>query len=396
MKLPTYQEAKAICKANPVFFEKVEVLENHTQVFIFGSRLPSYTDFYDENGNETHALELRGLSYVQNTHMDYEVYPALRKFFNIDQTPGSMIEDVQDLEIQRIQDKCDGSMINFVYTGNRFLAKSKMTFSSDQAKLANTIYHNHGGIQTFLRKCADGTFGRVIYPIFELVSPLNKIVLDYENTELILLQMRDENGDIVDFYGSDWQDRLYDLSIPMSADLTRQNTLDNILNIKRRLSTEIEGWVVTFTNGKQIKIKTDWYFQMHKLVTENLVAENGIIEMVLNETLDDVISQVDANDPRRKYAEAIASGFNQWFAKSMKTIERMIKLYGTYDDRKTFVEAFNDTKFFSIIMASLNRGDAEDNLKKYMLKKTRKLTAAREFVEKELNILNKGLTLDGE
>ena len=386
--IPTYEEALAITKKNKNFFEKVEEVGG-LSVSIFGHRLASYTDFYDENDNETHALELRGITYVRDSNGGaIDCYPALRKFFNINQTKGSMYDDLVNVPITRVQDKLDGSLINFIYDGSIFHAKSKMTFYSEQALEANKILARDYKLKKFLYACNDGWFGEKMFPTFELVGPWNKIVLDYRDTKLILLQLRREDGTLVDFSGSDWIDKLFDMGIEFSKEFFGDPYHDiDFLLFKCATLNDTEGFIVTFKNGKMVKFKTKWYFDMHKLVTEHVTSENVIIEMTLNETIDDALVQLDREDVRRKYAEDIATKFSNWFNTEVDRVESILEYDPDITKRKRFAQKHNGDPLFSVMMKSFNDSSkVQENLKVMMLKSLRKLGSAQEFVKNILNI----------
>lgn len=102
---------------------------------------------------------------------------------------GWMYEDVKDKKILSVVDKCDGSIISFIkFSNNKVRAKSKMSFISDQAVIAQKVYENNKNLQKFIQETID--LGKT--PIFELVGYSNYIVLNYTvESELILLQVRD-------------------------------------------------------------------------------------------------------------------------------------------------------------------------------------------------------------
>jgi hypothetical protein len=103
---------------------------------------------------------------------------------------GWMYEDVKDKKITRVQNKEDGSIISFVKIGGKVRAKSKMSFESEQAVMAQKVYDTSETMNQFVQDCLYAD----ITPIFELVSPENQIVLEYQETKLILLQVRSNDG----------------------------------------------------------------------------------------------------------------------------------------------------------------------------------------------------------
>lgn len=184
--LKTRDECQEIVKASDVFY-CTETTVQGFKVEMYDYRLASYEDFYPNGLDEDNFLELRGLTFVYNPNTDvWERHLALTKFFNLNQCSGVMFEDLKDEKIINIQDKRDGSMITFIKLPNgNIVAKTKMSFISQQAVAAQEIYQNIDGIFCFVNSMID-----THTCIFEYTSFKNQIVLNYETAELRLLQVR--------------------------------------------------------------------------------------------------------------------------------------------------------------------------------------------------------------
>ena len=110
---------------------------------------------------------------------------AIIVFFNFGQ--GGEEEAKNFGEIAYVQSKEDGSMIlPHLLPSGRIFCKTRKTFSSDQALMANHLIDKNDYLKEFITT----QLLKDIVPIFELVGPFNKIVLDYPQTELILLHLR--------------------------------------------------------------------------------------------------------------------------------------------------------------------------------------------------------------
>jgi hypothetical protein len=71
-----------------------------------------------------------------------------------------------------------------------------------------------------------------------------------------------------------------------------------------------EGWIIRFDSGHMLKIKTDWYRDIHGCVTE-IRFEKDVLALILNKRLDD-ISEFLTDTMRDKindYAEEVHEGF---------------------------------------------------------------------------------------
>lgn len=207
--LPTREECQEIVKNNETFYCTSRNVDGF-DVELYDYRLASYTDYLDNN-----AWELRGLCFVNNNGV-WERNILMNKFFNLNETKDWMLEDVQNKRVTRVQDKLDGSVISFVkLPSGKIVAKSKMSFDSDQAKMAQDIFDNSYELQGMVETIMNDNKTA----IFELISPFNQIVLPYNETELRLLQIRDnKTGEYASTSLMYSYLKLYDLQKMMAKD----------------------------------------------------------------------------------------------------------------------------------------------------------------------------------
>ncbi len=125
-------------------------------------------------------------------------------------------------------------------------------------------------------------------PIFEYVSPNNRIVIRYDNTGLVLLAVRDTiTGEYLD------RDNLEILSsileVPVSK-IYRNISIQDIREWKDR-----EGVVLVWSNGYRIKFKADEYVLKHR-VKDSITNEKNLIQIVLDDGVDDLVGILDEED----------------------------------------------------------------------------------------------------
>jgi T4 RnlA family RNA ligase len=225
--LPTKEQCDEICDNTDAFYKAERVVEGQN-VVIYDYRLASISDFVNNN-----AFELRGLCYIEQDNGTWKRNLLLNKFFNHGQTEGWQADDLKDKKIVRVQNKEDGSILSFVkFSNGKVRAKSKMSFESDQAKMAQElidkkVYNERteklsdNNYLQFINDC----FTANLTPVMELVSPENQIVLEYQNTELILLQIRRNDGSYLDSTEMDRLASHYSIKITKDYDL---NQLENV------------------------------------------------------------------------------------------------------------------------------------------------------------------------
>ena len=372
--LPTYEEAREICDKydNFIFYESKHSVNGYN-VSIFNYRLASYNDFINPipDKPQIKSHEMRGLTFVFNSDGSlYKRYLLLDKFFNIDQTPCSMYSIVKEFKIKNIFNKEDGSIASFIMLPNgEIRGRSKASFESDQAIQIQKIYDEDVNLQRFVRWSLEND----IVPIFEYVSPKNRIVLPYANTKLILLRMRDNNtGEYLDI--NDFSDKLDGISVVESED---GHTLDDLINLKK-ISTDKEGWIVQFDNGKMAKIKTDWYIDRHRLFTEDLNRENTLIGMILNDTIDDILPQVD--DIKKSEINEIIDKINNYMKNISSDVDDLLSTYN--GSKKDFALANSKNPLFPIAIDVINGKDKVDLIKSKIKSQTKDLMDARKFLDK--------------
>lgn len=372
--LPTYEEAREICDKydNFIFYESKHSVNGYN-VSIFNYRLASYNDFINPipDKPQIKSHEMRGLTFVFNSDGSlYKRYLLLDKFFNIDQTPCSMYSIVKEFKIKNIFNKEDGSIASFIMLPNgEIRGRSKASFESDQAIQIQKIYDEDVNLQRFVRWSLEND----IVPIFEYVSPKNRIVLPYANTKLILLRMRDNNtGEYLDI--NDFSDKLDGISVVESED---GHTLDDLINLKK-ISTDKEGWIVQFDNGKMAKIKTDWYIDRHRLFTEDLNRENTLIGMILNDTFDDILPQVD--DIKKSEINEIIDKINNYMKNISSDVDDLLSTYN--GSKKDFALANSKNPLFPIAIGVINGKDKVDLIKSKIKSQTKDLMDARKFLDK--------------
>lgn len=381
--LPTRDECQALTKTSEAFYCSEKTIEGQT-VEMYDYRLAGLKDFFPDDGKNW--TELRGLTFVQQTDSTWERNILLQKFFNINQTEGWMYDDVIDKKITRIQNKEDGSIISFVkFTNGKVRAKSKMSFESEQAVMAQEIYNTNKYIKTFVDAC----FVNDIVPIFELVGPENQIVLEYYETDLILLQMRKTDGTYTS--NRDMKILTRNCGVNVVEDIKIHNhtglsTLETLLHLKETSQDNIEGWVVTFEDGQMAKIKTDHYLSLHGLIGPDAFRENLLVKTILDGNIDDVISALVPGVKRDKLIE-LSEKVEHHFNHLVVEFKELRDLYFTdfKEDRKAFAIAKRTERLFSLVMRTLHaqayeEKSIEEVIKGYIEKQCKGLNDAKKYL----------------
>lgn len=355
-------------------------------------------------------LELRGLTFIFNKDGSlFKRYLLMEKFFNINENESTLLDDLKKLKIKSVYEKEDGSVISFVkLPNNKIVAKSKASFDSYQAEKANLIYNKEESIKLFVNKMLESD----IVPIFEYVSPANKVVINYSLDELILLRLRDnKTGEYLEI---DNISKEYGIKVPKKFNYS----LDELEKLSESVEGK-EGWVIEFDNGLKAKKKTHWYFNLHHLYSEDLNKENYLVEKIINEEIDDVLSILDNSEYHnfiREKVNNITNLISKYIDYKSKKVNDLYSIFNTMNNVKKFVDKYLNLDEFSYVMnlvkleklskisdKNINKNynnldeylehlsslKLENQIKSRILKKTYRLESAKSWLlEKDSNIKN--------
>lgn len=349
--LPSYDECVKICNGfiKNTFYENKYVIDGYN-ISLFNYRLAQYNDFINPLGdNSIDARELRGLCFVFNNDGTlYKRFLLLEKFFNLNQVEESLYDNVKNFEIKHINNKEDGSLASFIELPNgKIIGKSKMGFSSVQAQRINKIYDNNEEIKNFVDYCIHNN----INPIFEYVSPTNRIVLKYEEEKLILLKLRDNiTGKYLDI--NSYMDIIGNIDVANFEEIV---PLDQLIK-NNETDENKEGYVIHAIdkNGHDFfyKLKNQWYRIRHDILTFEINRENIIIKHILDNKIDDIIGEIPKDEKEvienihnilhiiRKEISIITDG-----------IEDLYDIFSKMDyNAKEFALLYRKNKYFSGVM----------------------------------------------
>lgn len=389
--IPTYEQCRAICDANDnfTFYETKHIVDGY-DISIFNYRLAQPVMFYQpiKGNTEMTAHELRGLTFVWNKDGTlYNRYLLLDKFFNLNQHECSTYNLLKDQPIKEVAFKEDGSVASFVKLPNgRIIGKSKASFISDQAIEISKIYETNN----YIKNLVDWCLQQDIVPVFEYVSPRNRIVLKYGKTDLILIKLRNNiTGEYISI--KDLPTSTLDgITIVKNIDAT----LDELI-AKCETDTGYEGYVVTFDTGKMVKLKLVEYCNLHNLHTQDLHREDAIVYLIINEQIDDILCQLEDGDERKKMVFELIDLVNIYTKQECINIINLLKDFN--GSKKDFaIKYYNKNEYFGIAISLVNQhmkhyGDApfivDDELlisyvKDKIINETKHLLQARAWVDK--------------
>ena len=179
------------------------------------------------------------------------------KFFNLHEPEAGSLPN----EPFEVFEKLDGSLAIVFHHGGRWRAATKGSFTSDQAKWAESQ------IAAVVEK-----FPGVLQPgttyLFEAIYPENRIVIRYpaEMTGLHLLAAYDAEGKEMHYV----ELKALALATEGRFRVVRRRDFASIADLLERtrgLPPDEEGWVVRFASGHRVKLKGEAYLAIHRAVS---------------------------------------------------------------------------------------------------------------------------------
>jgi RNA ligase len=193
--------------------------------------------------------------------------------------------------------KLDGSMISpFVRPNGEIYWATKMGAIDFHNDVKEFVENSSIPYDSFAKMCYN--FGQT--PIFEWVSPKNKIVVQYNEPSLILTAVRDMatgSYHIFDDFMSKYESQF---GIPVVQTVGSFADFDSLKDHTSNLEGE-EGYVVSFNDGSRVKMKGDWYCQLHK-VKSYFDYEKDVVKLILENQVDDLVPLLD-DASKKKLAE---------------------------------------------------------------------------------------------
>lgn len=160
-------------------------------------------------------------------------------------------------------------------------------------------------------------------------------------------------------------EKIREFDIPVVTSLLPFDTLDNLVAYTRDLE-DAEGFVVAFHDGHRVKIKADQYVRIHKAI-ERVRFDRNIVDLIINEELDDVISLM----PPHEFARIREYEQRFWLAfRSMETHLRELHDVAAnterYPTRKDvalgFIPKLHDKRDAPFVFRMLDGGDIRELL----------------------------------
>jgi RNA ligase len=214
------------------------------------------------------------------------------KFFNVGEREETNLDKIDLTQPHVVLEKLDGSMIRPIPTPEGFRLGTKAGIT-DVAMNAEYFVADKPEYAKFIKS----SFACGLTPIFEWCSRKNRIVVDYSEDQLILTAVRDvRSGNYIPY--SQMVETGKNYAIPVVKAIAGDETdIEKVVDHIRKWD-DGEGVVIRFDNGHMVKIKADEYILRHRS-KEQINSEKNIIQVILNDSVDDMIPLLTSEDAQR-------------------------------------------------------------------------------------------------
>jgi RNA ligase len=294
--------------------------------------------------------ECRGITFDTEGNLICRKY---HKFFNVGEKEETQLNKINLYEPHIVLEKLDGSCVipqpsldGFVLT-----TKSGVTDISQQAE---EFISDKPHYAKFIHSMFDGK----LTPIFEWVSRKNRIVVDYENDNLILTAIRNtEMGNYLPHFNMLDLAEHWNIPVVQAVDGLAVQNIELFVKQIREWENGEEGVVVRFDSGHMVKVKSADYVLRHK-TKDAINQEKNVLQTILNDSVDDLVPLLTPEDADRlkRFQKAFLAGLDEV---ALEMAELFVKGNKMYPEKKDFAVEFVQKKvepIYAPIMYAMKAG----------------------------------------
>jgi RNA ligase len=318
--------------------------------------------------------ECRGITFDTEGNLICRKY---HKFFNVGEKEETQLNKINLYEPHIVLEKLDGSCVIPQPSPDGFVLTTKagVTEISQQAEVFVADKPHYA---KFIHSMFDGK----LTPIFEWVSRKNRIVVDYENDNLILTAIRNtEMGNYLPYFNMLDLAEHWNIPVVQAVDGLAVQNIELFVKQIREWE-DSEGVVVRFDSGHMVKVKSADYVLRHK-TKDAINQEKNVLQCLLNDSVDDLVPLLTPEDADRlkRFQNAFHASLDEV---ALEMAELFVKGNKMYPEKKDFAVEFVQKKvdpIYAPIMYAMKagRGSKEvliDMIRKSLSSQT-KIDAAR-------------------
>lgn len=263
---------------------------------------------------------------------------GFRKFWNYEQ----VADQIPHGDPFKVYEKLDGSLgIVASALGERIVA-TRGSFESDQALWAAKF---------MAEKYPNFVPPAGLTYLFEIIYPENRIVVDYQDREeMVLLSVLDAEGQDAEYWFN-------------KAEFPKARVFNGIadfttINTDPQFQGE-EGFVVRWENGFRAKVKAEEYCRLHRLITQ--VSTRSIWELLrAGKSTSELVDRVP--EEFKQWVEAQVNDLISYFSLILESANDTFQDRPIGASRKEFAEWANSRKYPHLLFRLLDGKPLEDEI----------------------------------
>ena len=277
------------------------------------------------------------------------------KFFNLGEVAETQLANLPWHEEVEIYEKVDGSCGIGYWTDEygEWRLATPGSMESEQAVRGSaflTLYYDWSHLPP---NCT---------PVFEIVYPENRIVVNYNGVEELVLLA------IFELSGEEWHPRRVD-QIAEKCGFRRPRRYNIDLRGEIPFEENAEGYVARFASGRRVKVKSPAYLRVHRLL--NYMSPKGVIDLIRGNEYGVTVKQLP---------QGIQQDFDDIRAYVQQMHDRLrieaedIAMRIPEGDRKTqalWIQANTPNVLTGVVFGLLDRKNMNDKLWKIVLEKVK-------------------------
>lgn len=230
-----------------------------------------------------------------------------RKFFNVGERPETAVDALAPLGVPEITHKLDGSMVTLwrAAPDDRVRFATRGSLTSPQVKIAETLWYGTKGY--------DGRVAPLLNPAYtyvcELVSPRNRIVVQYDEEDLALIGVIEtETGYELPYTTMVQEAARLGLPLVPLYDVDPEHW-ETIHTLPR---ANFEGFVLFWPDAqRRVKVKLAEYLRLHRVITG--LSERTVWELLRSGQGTDALRR-DLPEEMRMWLDGVEGALRERFA----------------------------------------------------------------------------------
>jgi len=261
------------------------------------------------------------------------------KFWNLSERPETAMDKLPWNEPYEVFEKLDGCLGTLYKHKGKFAIASRGSFHSQMSTWATKFIGSKN--LSFLPE--ETTL------VFEIIGPESKIILNYNGEEnlYVLAAFNRLTGD--EYPRSQVEEWAAKAGLPV-VEKHASLKVEDCLKIAKEMKGR-EGFVIRFHNGMRVKIKTDWYCQLAKIMANlspiclwECMKDGKVPSERLREIPEELRGLAE------QYKQKLEEQYGQLFEELVKIVKPLVDQYRDSGDRKAF--ALKAKTFCSLARAS--------------------------------------------